>query len=393
MAEAHRTLLLEVLAPIALLLVLSNAVIGSGPVVRFLDERRPSRGQSLVGSAEGQVLHMEAARNRHAGVPRVVVVGSSSVANGIDETLMRARLASAGLNYEVLSYGLTGMEAYELPLLRHYLLDDESIALVVYAYNYYSFTDDPYDLALSVRLDAAEYFRTCGLRDLRLKDLDPLASGAMGQVLFIARYRRLLNYTVRACLAGTLARRTYPYDFVPGRPRPTTTARRDSAPDAEEPKPTLQESVYGQEHDLWEGVAAHYRLFMSPRMPLRLLRPAVESALSRLHTRGYRGLSRFLYLAQECRTAVVVTPAPEPDFAEFDYMGGLPVGRIDRRVQEIAAGYGVTFLPRSGVAGIEARDEHFRDPIHLYDTGRDAYSAYLAERLASLLPALRELRG
>ena len=66
-------------------------------------------------------------------------------------------------------------------------------------------------------------------------------------------------------------------------------------------------------------------------------------------------------------------------------MGGLPVERIDRRIQEITRKYGIVLLGRSEIADIEKKDQLFRDPIHLYDNGRSIYSTYLAARLQEVL--------
>jgi len=380
-----KTLICEILSPLFGLFLISNWFIGSDNVIRFVEAHRPDRVKDLqIAHAEGQLLHIESRSRNDTGKPRVLIVGSSSVFNGVDEHLINAMLAAAGANFEVVNCGLTGMHAYELPMLRQWLLRS-NVAGIVYLYNYYSFSDDLYDMALPMRWNTLEFARLNGIYDLRLSELDNLAAGVLGESLFLVRYRQLLRYTAIAWSAGHLETRTYPYDFEPGRARPETTVRRTKEPAVEEPGLTLQDEVYGKHDALWDGIVARWRLFLTPREPFSRIRPPVESSLSRHNTRGYRGLERFVELTRNAKIQFVVGPVPEPNFKKFDYMGGLPVERIDRRIQEITRKYGIVLLGRSEIADIGKKDQLFRDPIHLYDNGRSIYSTYLAARLQEVL--------
>src|SRR5438046_8761406 len=193
-----KTLICEILSPLFGLFLISNWFIGSDNVIRFVEAHRPDRVKDLqIAHAEGQLLHIESRSRNDTGKPRVLIVGSSSVFNGVDEHLINAMLAAAGANFEVVNCGLTGMHAYELPMLRQWLLRS-NVAGIVYLYNYYSFSDDLYDMALPMRWNTLEFARLNGIYDLRLSELDNSAAGVLGASLFIVLYRQLIRYTAIA---------------------------------------------------------------------------------------------------------------------------------------------------------------------------------------------------
>lgn len=334
----------------------ASALLGTDPVARLLEVNRPHYHKCTIQThVEAQRLHVEHRLERvppTGQVQRVVFTGSSAVVNGIDDQLISEAWRAERLDYEAFNAGMTGIFAYELPLLKSSLLA-EHVAKVVYLYNTFSFNRNLHPDAASTRWNTGEFLRIARSQNVRLQDVDRIMGGVLGEHLFLIRYRNLIRNEAGRALRGDLFPIPYRFDAPPGSP-----VRRYRRP--REPVPVRPASDW--------------------------YRAAYLDSVSEGSTMGYRGFERFLDLARARGVEVIVAPAPEPDFSAYgEWKGGIDETIVDRRVAEICAKRGLAFFPRAEIEWLEAQDEQFRDHVHLYVTGRDQYSKWIAKRLLSRL--------
>src|SRR5262245_5693976 len=120
------TVAMLVVAPfVGTLVVLAAAsalLSGNLPLLDALFRNRPSYADvPLTVHVQAQLLGLQLVNDATADLAKTVpVIGSSSVVNGVDVGVMTDVLRRDGLR--AVNFGLTGLSAYELPLLRSYLL-------------------------------------------------------------------------------------------------------------------------------------------------------------------------------------------------------------------------------------------------------------------------------
>jgi hypothetical protein len=172
----------------------------------------------------------------------------------------------------------------------------------------------------------------------------------LGDILFVIRYKGVIKELIYRAVMGELREMTHWYDFAPGQPRPGKRPRSKETP------------------------ARHW------------LREAYVTPDTDQETIGYRGLRRFIDLAESGGIKVIIAAVPVPDFAQNNrYRVSVNHDRIDARVEEIARSRRLPFLGRKEVRVIEMDDTLFWDRIHLHDVGRTLYSEWLAMRLLPLI--------
>lgn len=350
--DAARVFAAYLLAPAAAFTLWSNFVIGSAPLLRWLDRYRPppTRAQIRIDH-EAQVLHLEARRRAPVAPPVVAIAGSSAVLGGVDTVLLGDTWARHGSAIAAANYGLTAFSAHDLPLIKRDLLAP-GVRMVVYLYNTFAFSNRYHTDAIGVRFDAVEFVRLFGWR---AAFTDDFARGTFAQTLFVVRYRNLLRDVARRGVA------------------------RDLEPDVETPR-----------YAVLPPVAAPWRRNCgSPAQDpdTAFARARYVQSDTDSSTAGYRGLERFLALARARGIPVVIAPMPEPDFAFcLAFKRGTDERRVDAHVERIAAAAGVPFLPRGMIADLEHNDPVFSDYIHLDADGRERYSRFLATALLPTLP-------
>lgn len=341
---AWLTLLAEVCAPLMLTLVLvlaMEALLGSDDVDTVIDRNLPGySGISGRVHVEKQMWRLE--HLARAGGPRIAVVGSSSVVNGVDPALLSRRMGGV---LPVHNLGMTGMLAYELLFLESRLLTPET-RTVIYLYNGFSFANGFHPDAVDVRWDLAWALR------LRKPDLgDPhewltYADRWASQHLRVLRFKNLLRELAGRWLSGTLAPEPYPWDYDPA-VRPS-----------QELRPRLQ--AVPQPCDSW-------------------LRRAFLDSAGGGETMGYLALRLFCEQARVRGVHVILAPVPEPVFALWGgWSQGIDRAVVDERVRVIAEYAGAEFLPRELFSDIEAADGLFLDEMHLGAEGRELYTGRLA---------------
>jgi hypothetical protein len=338
------------LAIFTLLLFALDRAIGSAPVMRLIDRYRPMYGTIDTRTfVERQMLHVETLARTDLG-PKVAIVGSSSVVNGVDVALIEELWKESGLAVRPLNYGMTSLLASELPFFRRELLPEDVRAVVV-LYNTFAFSDVMNPDAHRTRWSTIEFLRIARGERLTLL-LERGIEGLLGELFFSVRYRHLIKNTIGRRLRGTLSEPAHDYDYPIDEPRP-------------EPKARVLEPALD---------------------PGEWLRQIYVTSDTDEETIGYRGLARFLEQARAAKKAVIVMPIPEPELASFTkYRRDIDVARIDRHAERIAKEGGAVFIPRSEIADIERDDTNFRDHVHLHPFGRALYSRWLAARLAPLL--------
>ncbi|MDR3476593.1 MAG: hypothetical protein P4M14_01000, partial [Gammaproteobacteria bacterium] len=147
-------------------LLLSNWVIGS-LCLPFLFKYRPEFHATFEQGAERQLLSMDAIIKRSAPASLSVFVGSSAALNAIDEDAIRGVWKEyRDLSLVPANFGTTGLLAYELLMLRDKLLSPK-VKVVVYLYNSFSFSDNFYSTAYTMRWNTAEFVRMADRRILR----------------------------------------------------------------------------------------------------------------------------------------------------------------------------------------------------------------------------------
>jgi hypothetical protein len=341
--RAHRGRAVAFAAGILLAIAaLSELILGSRATLGWIDERAPDHtSTSLLVHIEKQVLHMEANAPRRDGRRVVIFMGSSSVVNGVDVGAVRARWRRCGLDWDARNFGATDLRAYELPMLSRFWKSRD--AQVVYLYNAFSFGDDVKRDALALRWGTAEAMGLLGAG--RLWDVrDEAAAGIAGEGLALIRYGDLYREVAWRALTGRLRRVASRYDYGGADEREfVAEARAPSALPALDP-----------------------------------LRKAYLDSESARDTLGWRGLRRFLAIANEAAQPVMLGPVPEPDFAlqASPYRAGTHPQRVRESVARTARAYAVPVL--DAARDIERDARLFRDPVHLNAQGRGVYSASLA---------------
>jgi hypothetical protein len=301
---------------------------------------------------ESQVLHIEATSRRDFGRRKLVLIGSSSVVNGVDCEILARSLGEHAINLEPVNYGMTGMLAGELPFFNRVAFGKD-VAAVVYLYNVFSFADVLHPEAPAIRWNTVEALRLMTIEELRRTGWVALR-GAIQEHSFILRFRDLIQDTVKRALSRELRPPAYPFDYPPD--EALTSSPRPSEP--EQPLPDTD----------W------FRMIY------------IESQ-SEKETLGDRGLARFLRVANQRNVPVIVAPIPEPTFVDLTRYGrGTDRARVDVRARRAAETGGGQFLGREAIGEFEADDLNFRDHVHMRASGRQAYSALLASQIAALLP-------
>lgn len=337
----------ELFLPFAILIMISNFIVGSDRLLAIWDRYRPALVEATVTThVQKQMLHIEAESRLNESSSKVIFIGSSSVVNGLDPEVVNTVWDDKGYSGQALNYGQTGLMAYELPFLKEYLFPPRTEA-VVFLYNAFSFSDIMHPQAASIRFDTLEFFHASAWKRA---SINQLAKGVLGELLFVARYRGVIKNILIRFAAGQLEPLAYPWDVPPTGPRPGYRTRRVASP------------------------VRHW------------LRRAYETSDNEGSTLGYRSLRRFMEIARAEGVILVVAPAPVPDFAATNqYRVGIDQDRIDKRVAEIAADHDVPFMSRSEIRHFERNDTLFRDRVHLHHIGRTIYSEWLAKRLLTFL--------
>ena len=334
----------RVTGSLILALVGAHLVAGTSAAIRFLDRNRPAQSQ-LSSSAfiESQALHIEALADVRDIGGKVVFAGSSSVVNGVDVSLIKAKWTKRGLPVTAANYGMTSFTAAELPFLKRELLAPD-VKLVVFAYNTFSFPDRFHPQAVDVRWNTREFMRAAPLR-LILSPAFSISLPIAGETVAAVRFNHLLAETVKLWARGQARIAPTPYDYPDSEPFRPVSEKRLALPRRIDRNDFL-EAIY------------------------------VESDTD-APTLGYRGLERFLELARAAHIPIILMHVPEPDFG---YRYGANADRIDAHVVRIASRFGVRIWPR--LRSIESNDSLFRDNIHLHPLGRERYSEWLAEAVA-----------
>src|SRR5262245_60595038 len=117
--------------------------------------------------------HVEALANAQAA-SRLVLLGSSSVVNGIDSEILATRLGQ-NKNLTIHNLGLTGFLAYELPTMKRVVFTPNT-RTVIFLYNGFSFGNEFYPDAVEIRWDTAEMLRIATSDQLNLSDWSLYAS-------------------------------------------------------------------------------------------------------------------------------------------------------------------------------------------------------------------------
>lgn len=338
--------------PLVLALMLGEVLLDNDRVMRIVAAYRPLAHEVTLPTNVVRQMQAVDARLREPAsntAPRVAFIGSSSVVNGIDVDVIESIWRAEGMKTEVVNAGMTGLVAYELPLLKH-LFGHESLSCAVYLYNRFSFGDRFLGTVIGARWNTVEMARIGGLA--RLAQPHHVSTGFTSERFHVVRYG-LIYRTVFARAALGVARPVpYPYDFYPG-----------------------------------SDVYLSYTGDPVQASDTDWLRRAYVVSAQAGDSLGYRGLDRFLDIAAERGIGVLVAPVPEPDLTRDNrYRRGLSFAQMDTRVAQITEGRVLSdeSLTRAAIAPLEANARLFRDPTHLNREGRSLYSVRLAEHLLRL---------
>jgi len=331
------------------LLAIDRLGFGSQAFAGLLYRYRPHAGTiSTYVGAQRQVLAMDYLS--HIDQPEIVFVGSSSVVNGVDAERIQAGFAARGRTERVFNFGVTGLLASGVPMLKRDLIRP-NMKTLVYLYNTFAFPDELWPGATEARWSTSEFLRIARPSQWFAQPAE-FTEGLLGEVLVSSRYRDLIQVFLQQWLSGVLVEATDDYDYESTEATPVRRPR--------VPQPAAPESDWSR------------RMY--------------TSSDTDVDTLGYRGLRRFLQLAKQAGVHVIVMPAPEPEFARYEpFEVGVNVERIDRHVAAICAEAGVAVIPRGELASIERHDEYFRDAVHLHWTGRRVFSDFLVSRLADMI--------
>jgi hypothetical protein len=343
-ARVVRKLLLFVVG----LVVLDHGVVA--PLLRpLLYEYRKPVDSSTYHFALGQLARVEHLTTLPGG-SKCLFVGSSSVVNGVDSSILSNIWQRRGVGLVPVNCGVTSFLASELPFFRRYTTRPD-IAGVVYMYNTFSFAEGLHPEGTRIAWDTLELLHYATPAEV-VANLTTVIGGSLADVFYTVRFRDLIRHTFDRWLAGKLTPPHNDFDYPLN--EPVVEKRRLKA------EPLLDASDW-----------------------LRMIYLTSDTDEATL---GYRGLGRFLEVMARYRIPVVVMPAPEPAFAsQTIYRRGIQVARIDAHVRHICEQHGVICLPRSEVAPLEREDRWFRDHVHLHRIGRNRFSRWLADRIPALL--------
>ncbi|MDR3476594.1 MAG: hypothetical protein P4M14_01005, partial [Gammaproteobacteria bacterium] len=228
------------------------------------------------------------------------------------------------------------------------------VKVVVYLYNSFSFSDNFYSTAYTMRWNTAEFVRMADRRILRSTPNSAIAEAIMRELFFVYRYKTFLSYFLTEAWSNGLVEHIYPTDaYGPG---PTPPIRKRE-------KAKLADPNY------------------------ELTRWYLDSDSGKM-TLGYASLIRFAKLAKERSIRLIVMPVPEPEFSNLgEYKQYISTARIDAKVAEICKQNGIDYVPRKESQDFEANDTYFGDNFHMHILGRIKYSEWIAGRVASILGA------
>lgn len=327
--------------------LLSSVLEAEEGHLRKLDACRPPyKGFSIDILVEKQLFHLQVANLDEAKAAATIpIIGSSSVVNGVDVDLLNA--PDSGHGYAFDNFGLIALCAYELPMLEG-LFIPQGRRKAVFLYNPWMFGDSVHPQAVTRRWKTSEALAMFPLsRLLREGELELYCEGALAEQIRLFRFLQFYKCQCRRWLAGWLAPLPSAYDYPPGSP-----PRR---------WPTLSEPL-----------------------PLDGLDPFLRGCYTESQTRGatigWTGLERFLQSARSRGIPILVTPVPLMPSAAMRYCQGIDVQAIDDRVALACRESHHPYIARRALPPLD--DSHFRDPVHLHDSGRIVYSNWLAPRLA-----------
>jgi len=345
-----KTLLLEVIVPCMVFLFISNILFASDYLTeKMISHRKQKVDRNTI--VQWQMMRIEKMATEKSQYGKVIFVGSSSVVNGIDVNIVDDVLKSSGLNEMSRNYGATGLSAYELPLLKRYLLRPD-VRLIVFLYNTFSFGDHFHEQAYLTRWDTFEFIKLGFYNHSDGNLLTQVSNGMGSELLHIVRYKALIRQYLRGAIDGDLKLITSYYDYP-----------------ADEPLPPENRDIK----------------LLRKRPDREFVRLMVKDSITGKDTIGHAGMLRFIQLAKQKNIRVIVAPAPEPKYADYAFREGLNIDRYDNKIEELVLSAGAEYLPRSYIREFESKDVHFRDIIHLHSTARKIYSKIIAKRVVKYL--------
>lgn len=352
----------EIIAPCILFFMVCNFVIGSDMVVNFLDKYRANdfdNTLNLKTNIEQKILYMKN-EQKHAfyGRETVIFIGTSSVEVGVDVELIEKIWKKNGIDLKPVNFGTPLMLAYNLPMIKSCLLQD-NVKVIVYLYNCFSFTDYFHPQTSTIIWDTLEFIKCYSDRIYKLENINIFFDGVLGQMFFIIRYKDFIKHTMLRVIKGKLVALS-------------------SLP------------VYPNKENLQTLFRA--RKFEAPMEVSNVnywMRLAFASSSDSKNTIGYRGLSVFLRYANRYRVPVYIIPIPEPDFSLYNvYCQGINIKKVDKYLNKIInknAYEKVNLVDRNKIRFIEKDDRYFFDSAHFCNMGREVYSNWLAEELYNIL--------
>ncbi|MBI5739141.1 MAG: hypothetical protein HZA16_00335 [Nitrospirae bacterium] len=333
--------------------IISEIFIGSDWVFHRLDPLRPTFiGIDMPIQVQKQIYHIEKLFREPDSQARIIFVGSSSVVNGVDVGRIGNILSAESIDYRPLNYGAIGLYAYELPLLKKYLLDQRN-EWVVYLYNTFSFGDTFHPQAIRIRWNTSEALRLANHSRIGAAEITHFSSGIFSEVFTLIRYSNFYEECFRRFISNRLKPTPYEWDYP-----------------AEDPPVTIKDLSVAQ----------------GPAPSEDFMRSLYLDSFLKNETIGYTGLRRFLELARQAGIKVIVAPIPEPDMAVmYPWKNGIDERVIDEKVRSIAENNGAVFIGRSETEYIEKQSSNFRDHVHANWVGRNEYSDWLAGRIAGVI--------
>ncbi len=348
----------ELICIVVLLWVVDYYVLGSRLVMTTVCKYLPQGSTKSLGplfANEKLLYRIHTVSTIDLEDKLVVFLGSSSVASGVNENIIREIFTNNGVDKIPLNFGLIGMGAFELPFHKAFFLH-KNVNLIVYLYNTLSFpnsfanAEDQLMGIKAIRWNTVEFFRALYLNDL-LFYIVPfrwyIASGVGCELFQMLRYNNVLKYVI--CNYPNTKER----DFM----------REWSLANTAEPATPIRPREF-EALEQNDGLRQLY----------------IESDTDK-PTLGYNQLERFLCLARQNKKNVIVAPFPEPEFAGLSRRRGINVKRIDAHVRRLVESHGMIFIERDLFEHIEKIDKYFIDVVHMGKTGSDVYSSLLAHGL------------
>ena len=333
--------------------ILSEVIIGSNWMFNTLDPLRPTFiGIDMPIHVEKQIFHIEKLFRENDDRSRIIFVGSSSVVNGVDVKRIDKIFSGESLDYRLLNYGAVGLYAYELPLLKKFLLDQRNV-WIVYLYNTFSFGNTFHPTAIRVRWNTLEGYRLLQNKSIGMEEISQLSAGLLSETFTLIRYSNFYKECFRRFLSSRLKPIPYEWDYRP-----------------ETPVPVIEQT-------------------MTPKAPLPsddFMRRLYLDSFHKNDTIGYTGLHQLLKLANKAGIKVIVAPIPEPNVAVMhSWKIGIDERVIDEKVRKISEANNALFISRDEIENIEEESFNFRDHVHFNWVGRNKYSDWLAERLLKVI--------